>query len=215
MVPSSAWDGERYDRSAVGETANSCFSYAASLSADFHNPAALVTHRIAVSLPGLAGARWRHTEFATTGGHPVTPTRTSLDLHALRSASQGPVLGPGDDGWDAARQAWNLVADQHPAAVACVSSVGDVVAAVDFARTHGLRVAAQGTGHAATALASLEATVLLKTMRMGRVDVDPVARRARVEAGALWGELAVAAGEYGLAGLAGSSQWTRDGAAGI
>ena len=135
----------------------------------------------------------------------MTPTRTSLDLHALRSASQGPVLGPGDDGWDAARQAWNLVADQHPAAVACVTSVGDVVAAVDSARTHGLRVAAQGTGHAATALASLEATVLLKTMRMGRVDVDPVARRARVEAGALWGELAVAAGEYGLAGLAGSS----------
>ena len=135
----------------------------------------------------------------------MTPTQTTLDLTPLRSASQGPVLGPADDGWDAARQAWNLVADQHPAAVACPTSVGDVVAAVDFARTHGLRVAAQGTGHAATALTSLEHTVLLKTMRMGRVEIDPVARRARVEAGALWGDLAVAAGEYGLSALAGSS----------
>ena len=135
----------------------------------------------------------------------MTPTDTSLDLDSLRSSSQGPVLGPGDDGWDAARQAWNLMADQHPAVVACPTSVADVVAAVDFARAHGLRVAAQGTGHAATALAPLERSLLLKTMRMGRVDVDPVARRARVEAGALWGDLAVAAGEYGLSALAGSS----------
>ncbi len=97
------------------------------------------------------------------------------------------------------------MADQHPAAVACVTSVGDVVAAVDFARTNGLRVAAQGTGHGAMALETLDRTLLVKTMRMGRVEVDPVGHRARVEAGALWGDLAVAAGEYGLSGLSGSS----------
>ena len=132
-------------------------------------------------------------------------TKATLDLDSLRSASQGPVIGPGEGGWDAAREAWNLMADQQPAAVACVTSVGDVVAAVDFARANGLRIAPQGTGHAATALENLGDAVLVKTMRMSRVEVDPVARRARVEAGALWGDLAVAAGEYGLAGLAGSS----------
>ncbi len=135
----------------------------------------------------------------------MTTIHTDIDLRALRSASQGPVVGPGDDGWDAARQAWNLVADQRPAGVACVAGVRDVVAAVDFARANGLRVAPQGTGHGATALGSLDNTLLVKTMRMGRVDVDPVARRARVEAGVLWGDLAVSAGEYSLAGLAGSS----------
>lgn len=40
---------------------------------------------------------------------------------------------------------------------------------------------------------------------MRRVEIDHVARRARVEAGALWQDVATAAAEYGLAGLAGSS----------
>lgn len=47
-------------------------------------------------------------------------------------------------------------------------SAADIVACVEFARRHGLRVAPQGTGHAATALEPLHDTLLLKTMRMGR-----------------------------------------------
>ena len=117
----------------------------------------------------------------------------------------GPVLAPGDDGWDAGRQAWNVLADQRPAGVVFAESAQDVVACVNFARQNGLRVAPQGTGHAATALEPLEDTLLLKTVRMGQVSVDAAACTARAEAGALWGELAVAAGEHGLAGLAGSS----------
>ena len=42
-------------------------------------------------------------------------------------------------------------------------------------------------------------------MRMGSVEVDRRPAHARVEAGALWGELAVAAGEHGLRRLSGSS----------
>ncbi len=127
------------------------------------------------------------------------------DLRPLRESVSGPVLAPGDGGWDAGRQAWNVLADQRPAGVVFAESAGDVVAAVHFARENGLRVAPQGTGHAATALEPLDDTLLLKTMRMGEVTVDAAARTARVGAGALWGELAVAAGEHGLAGLAGSS----------
>jgi FAD/FMN-containing dehydrogenase len=128
-----------------------------------------------------------------------------LDLAPLRSAVSAPVLDPGEPGWDAARQAWNLCADQQPDAVAFANTPGDVGAVVDFARERGLKVAAQGTGHAATSLGSLAGTILLKTMRMGGVEVDPAGRTARVEAGALLGELAVAAGEHGLAVLSGSS----------
>lgn len=133
----------------------------------------------------------------------IASARISLD--SLRSASQGPVVGPGDEGWDAAREAWNLAADLRPAAVACVTSVSDVVAAVDFARRNDLRVAPQATGHAATALVDLSDALLVKTMRMGRIEINPADRRARVEAGALWGDLAIAAGEYKLAALSGSS----------
>ncbi len=135
----------------------------------------------------------------------MSTTASGLDLDTLRSASQGPVIGPGEDGWDAARQAWNLTADQRPAAVASVTNVRDVVAAVDFSRANGLRVAAQATGHAATALEDLERTLLVKTLRIGDIEIDPVTRQARVGAGVLWGDLGVAAAEYGLAGLGGSS----------
>ena len=115
------------------------------------------------------------------------------------------ILFPADPGWDDARQAWDLAVDQRPAAVALPDCAADVVAAVRFAREHGLRVAAQGTGHNAAPLGDLADTLLIKTSRMRRLTIDPVARIARAEAGVVWLEVAEAAAEHGLAGLAGSS----------
>lgn len=115
------------------------------------------------------------------------------------------LIYPSDDGWDEARTAWNLVADQHPAAVAFPESSDDVVAIIEHARAHGLRVAPQGTGHNATAIASLERTVLVKTSRMREVIIDPFTRTARIGAGALWEDVVTVAHEHGLTALAGSS----------
>jgi FAD/FMN-containing dehydrogenase len=128
-----------------------------------------------------------------------------LDVQDLRSRVAGTIAAPGDPGWDEARQAWNLAIDQRPALVALPENVDDVVAIVDFARHHELRVAAQGTGHNAAALPSLERTVLVKTSRMKGVAIDPAGRRARVAAGTLWAEVTGPASEHGLAPLAGSS----------
>ena len=115
------------------------------------------------------------------------------------------ILTPRDPGWDHARSAWDLAVDQRPAAVAMPRSAQDVATAVAFARERGLRVAAQGTGHNAAPLGSLDDTVLVKTSRMRRVAIDPAARIARAEAGAVWLEIVEAAARHGLAGLAGSS----------
>jgi FAD/FMN-containing dehydrogenase len=134
-------------------------------------------------------------------------TIAGLDAGALREQLMGSVTVPGDAEWDAARQAWNLAVDQRPVAVAEPETVADVVAVVKFARERGLRVAAQGTGHAATALAerSLHDTILVKTHRMRVVEIDPAARTARAQAGALWADVVHPAAEHGLAALAGSS----------
>ena len=71
---------------------------------------------------------------------------------ATRTAASPDILVfPGDPGWDDARRAWNLAVDQRPAAVALPETVDDVVDAVDYARTLGLRIAVQGTGHGAPA----------------------------------------------------------------
>jgi hypothetical protein len=126
-------------------------------------------------------------------------------LGALREALDGEVVVPGDAEWDEARRAWNLAADQRPAAVVYPESVDGVVATVGFAREQGLRLATQGTGHFATTLDALDDTVLVKTTRLRGLEIDPEARTARVEAGVLWEGVTVAAAEHGLAALAGSS----------
>jgi hypothetical protein len=115
------------------------------------------------------------------------------------------VASPGDAGWDQARQAWNLAVDQHPAVVVRPESADDVVAVLDIAREHGLRVAPQGTGHSAAPRASLEQSVLLDMSRMNGVEIDPERRRARIQAGAQWQHVVGPAADHGLAGLSGSA----------
>ena len=128
-----------------------------------------------------------------------------MNFADLDSALAGDVVVPGSSDWDSARAAWNLVADQQPEAVVRAAGPDDVAATVRFASEHGLRVAPQGTGHAATVHPDLDGTILLRTDRMKGIEVDPEARRARVEAGVLSLEVAERAGEHGLTPLLGSS----------
>jgi FAD/FMN-containing dehydrogenase len=116
------------------------------------------------------------------------------------------ILTDGDDGWEAACQAFQLGARQRPAAVALPESEREVVAAVRFASDAGLRVAPQTTGHNAGPLApSLDEALLLRTGRLRGVEIDPILRRARVAGGTLWNEVVRPAYEQGLAALHGSS----------
>jgi hypothetical protein len=132
-------------------------------------------------------------------------TNALVDAAPLRAAVQGTVHVPGDESWDLARQAWNLAVDQRPAMVAIPATAEDVVAIVKFAQRNGLRVAPQGTGHNAAAIASLRDTILLRTAALRDVEIDAAGRRARVGAGVLWAEVTGPASEHGLAPLAGSS----------
>jgi FAD/FMN-containing dehydrogenase len=134
---------------------------------------------------------------------PLAAHRSQLDT--LRAAILGDVIGQGDAGYDAARQAFELAVDQNPAVVAFAESAADVAKIVSFARSVGLRVAPQCAGHGASPLEHLEHGILLKTSRMRRVDIDPASRTARVEAGAQWQDATVPAGDHGLAALAGTS----------
>src|SRR5215469_9762952 len=104
-------------------------------------------------------------------------------LSGLAAALPGKVVLPSDDGWNAARQPWQLLVDQRPAAVVFPESAEDVVQVVLFARQQGYRVAAQRTGHNAAPMGELSDTILVKTERMRSVVIEPRARRARIEAG--------------------------------
>ena len=80
-----------------------------------------------------------------------------------------------------------------------------MLAVIEYARAAGLKVAPQGTGHNAAAIASLEDTILVSTQRMRGVEIDVEAQTARVQAGTLWLEVAEAATPHGLFPLSGSS----------
>ncbi|MFL5862740.1 MAG: FAD-binding oxidoreductase [Solirubrobacteraceae bacterium] len=133
-------------------------------------------------------------------------TATADHFPTTAIATAPPLIWPDSDGYDSARQAFNLYSDQRPACICVARSVQDVQAAMAYAHGAGLTVAAQTTGHLSQTLPSLERTLLLKTaLHDGEVEVDPVNQTARVKAGAVWGDVVDAVAPHGLAVMHGSS----------
>lgn len=135
----------------------------------------------------------------------LTPGKNAVDLAALGGTVEGELVRPDDESWNSARQAWNLAVDQRPEAVLYPAGPDDVSRALACARNAGLGIAIQGTGHGA-APGTTEGSILLNMARLRGVEIDTAARTARVEAGALWGEVVDAAFPHGLTGLAGSAR---------
>ena len=113
------------------------------------------------------------------------------------------VLVPGDEGYPAESTGFDLSVPQRPALIVGATTTDDVVAAVRFARSHGLFVGVQATGHGPTVAA--DGGLLINTGRMTAVDVDSVNRTARLQAGTQWTQVIEAAAPFGLAPLSGSA----------
>ncbi len=127
------------------------------------------------------------------------------NARALGKGLSGDVVLPDDESWDTARQSWNLAVEQRPVAIVLPESVQDVVDTVRFAAAHGLRIAFNAGGHNAGPIDWSRDALLLKMERMRGLEIDAEGRRARAEAGVLANSVAHAAGEHGLAFLAGTS----------
>jgi FAD/FMN-containing dehydrogenase len=133
----------------------------------------------------------------------ATLAPASTDIERLRDALRGPVIVPGDEGYDAARAIWNGAIDRRPAAVARCTGVADVVAAVRFARERDLLVAVRSGGHGVGGHAICDGGLVIDLSPMKGIRVDPAARTARAEAGVLWGELDRETQLHGLATVGG------------
>ncbi|MFF0479615.1 FAD-binding oxidoreductase [Streptomyces sp. NPDC004284] len=125
-------------------------------------------------------------------------------VEALAKQVKGPVLTPGDEGYDTERAGNQTGRSHRPAVLVGASGPADVQQAVLFAARHGLPVAVQGTGHALAAVAA-EGGVLINTSRMTGVRVDAQAATAWVAAGVSWDQVIHEAAPAGLAPLAGSA----------
>jgi hypothetical protein len=105
----------------------------------------------------------------------------------------------GDEGYDEARTVWNALIDHRPALIARCSGAADVVAAVQFARQHDLRVSIKGGGHGVAGKAVCDGGLMIDLSRMKSIRVDPVARVVRAEPGVLGTDLDRETQAFGLA----------------
>ena len=124
---------------------------------------------------------------------------------ALSELMSGRVVTEDAADWDDARFGFNLAIDQRPAAVAFPVDSSDASAIVDYARAHGLRIAAQATGHNPGPLGSLEDAILVSVAEMTEIAISVNSRRVRVGAGVRWEMVTQQLSDRGLAALHGSS----------
>ena len=133
---------------------------------------------------------------------------TGVDVSRLRRTLDGKAMVPGDEGYDSAREVWNAMADRRPAVAVRCTSNADVAAAIAFARQHNLEIGVRCGGHSILGTCVPEGGLLIDLAGMRSVRVDPDARRAWVQGGALLGNLDRAAQEFGLATTAGNVSHT-------
>jgi FAD/FMN-containing dehydrogenase len=120
------------------------------------------------------------------------------ELSQFTKSFAGEVIRPGDPGYDAARVVWNGMIDRHPALIVRPTFAVDVVAAVRFGREHGLIIAVRSGGHSIPGLSTCDNGIVIDLSRMRGAEVDPARRIARVNGGALLGELDAAAQSIGM-----------------
>jgi FAD/FMN-containing dehydrogenase len=120
-------------------------------------------------------------------------------IEAFRSSVRGELLGATDAGYDTARKVWNGMIDRRPALILHCTGVADVIAAVQFARTHDLLVAVRGGGHNVAGHAVCEDGLMIDLSRMKGLRVDPVHRTAHAQAGLTLGEFDRETQAFGLA----------------
>jgi FAD/FMN-containing dehydrogenase len=130
---------------------------------------------------------------------PTTRAIAEDAITALIASLRGDVIQPGDAGYDTARTVYNAMIDRYPALIVRCQDVADVIAGVNFAREQGLLLAVRGGGHNGAGLGTVDDGLVLDLGLLNGVRVDPIARTARVEGGALLSDLHHATAPFGLA----------------
>ena len=101
--------------------------------------------------------------------------------------------------YDEARKVWNGAIDKRPAMIAYCAGAEDVARAVAFARSRDICIAVRSGGHNVAGLSVCDGGMVIDLSQMKQIEVDPVRRIARAEAGLNLGEFDRATQEHGLA----------------
>jgi hypothetical protein len=117
----------------------------------------------------------------------------------FRGQFRGAVLEPEDAGYEESRKVYNGMIDRKPKLIAKCTDAADVIAAVQMAKTQGLKVSIRGGGHNAAGLGICDDGLVIDLAPMKYVRVDPSSRTVLVGAGAKWSDVDHATHVFGLA----------------
>jgi FAD/FMN-containing dehydrogenase len=126
------------------------------------------------------------------GAEEVLPT-------AFVDGFRGDLVSPEDEQYEQARTLYNGMIDRRPALIARCADVADVIEAVRYARTQGLKLAVRGGGHNGAGLGSCDDGVVVDLSAMRGTHVDAQARTVRAQGGCRWGDVDHATHAFGLA----------------
>ena len=124
---------------------------------------------------------------------------TQEEIAQFRAQLRGELIEPGSPSYENARKVYNGMIDKKPRLIAKCADVADVIAAVTFGRTSGLKVSVRGGGHNAGGLGIADDALTIDLSGIKYVHVDPVARTVRVGGGCVWGDVDHATHAFGLA----------------
>lgn len=123
----------------------------------------------------------------------------SEDVDALATSMRGSVIGRSDERYNDARKLYNGMIDKRPLLIVQAVDTGDVVAAVNFARSHDLALAVRGGGHNGPGFGSVDDGLVIDLTKMTGVRVDPKNRTVRVGPGCTTGDVDHATHAFGQA----------------
>ena len=137
----------------------------------------------------------------TMDGHEIDLPQDAFN--GWKARLRGPLLVPGDAGYEDSRTVWNSMIDRRPAMIARCLGIADVIECVRFAREHNLLLCIKGGGHNIAGLAVADGALMLDMSLMRGVWVDPRGRVAHAQAGCVLGDVDRETQLHGLASVLG------------
>jgi FAD/FMN-containing dehydrogenase len=130
---------------------------------------------------------------------PQTSELVQLDLDSIRRSVTGPVIGPDDAEYDAARTVMLGGIDARPAVIVRVADTDDVRTVIRLARETGLDLAVRSGGHSGAAHGTADGGIVLDVRDLNGLEIDEASRTAWAGSGLTAAEYTIAAAELGLA----------------
>ncbi len=122
-----------------------------------------------------------------------------MDYSELIDNVTGPVLMPGDDGFESACSVWNARFARRPDVIVQCRDTRDVAAAMRWRAANDVPVSVRGGGHSYGGHTVADGGMLLDLSPLSGIKVRAEDRRAHVQAGATWAALDSATQHHGLA----------------